>query len=160
MGDLLSGGTFFSRLASYVAAYLAILLIFTLVFSFLRRHLGGKLLDSDVFGSFEYYLGMCAGAVRYGCMIIVGMALLHARYYSPGEIKAKLKYQEDTYGSNIFPTVCNVQHQVFVQSLLGRLTQDYAPILLIRATAPEEKGLGSSSIVKARERNVNEVLER
>jgi len=160
LGEMLAGGTMFSRLSSYLAAYLGIVLLFILLFSFIRKHIGGKVIESDVFGSMEYYLGMCAGAVRYACMIVVGMALLHARYYSPAEVRAKLKYQEDVYGSNIFPTLCNVQHEVFGVSLSGRLSEDYLPILLIKSTAPEDKSLGSASIIKARERNVYEVLEK
>jgi len=126
----------------------------------LRGAIGGKLIGCDLFGGAEYYLGMCAGAVRYACIILVGMALLNARYYPPAEVRAHIKYQEDNYGSVYFPTVCAVQHQVFDESFTGRMTKNYLGILLIRPTTPEEKGLGGASLLKARERNIFDVLEK
>lgn len=158
LGSFLSSSTMFSSLAGYLAAYLAIVLLYILLVSFLRQRFGGKILGSDVFGNAEYYLGMCAGAVRYACIILVAMALLHARYYSPDEMKAHLKYQEENFGSIFFPTPCSMQHELFTQSALGRLTQEHLPILLIRPTPPEEKGLGRASLLKAREANVYEIL--
>jgi uncharacterized membrane protein required for colicin V production len=158
LGGFLSTSTMFSRLTGYVTTYFAIIFVYFLVFSFLRRQIGGKLLGNDFFGRAEYHLGMCAGGVRYACVILVTMALLHARYYSPAEMKAHLKYQEDNFGSAFFPTPCSMQHQLFAQSALGRLTEEYLPVLLIKSTPPEEKGLSSANIIKAREANVYEIL--
>src|SRR5262249_8870603 len=133
---------------------------FMSIFALIRRRVGGKLLGTDAFGNMEYYLGMCAGFVRYGCMILVTMALLNARYFSPAEVTSQIKYQQDNFGSMYFPTLCGMQHEVFVRSLLGRLTQDYLSQALIRPTAPEEKGLGSASIVRSHERAVFEPIEK
>jgi len=38
----------------------------------------GQIIGSDVFGNAEYYLGMCAGAVRYACVTLVVLAFLNA----------------------------------------------------------------------------------
>ena len=160
LGSYLSGATPFSRLSSYLAMYALVALAFILLFGFLRHNLGGKLIGSDVFGSAEYYLGMCAGAVRYACILLVSMALLNAHYYSPGEIRAAAKYQDDNFGSDFFPSGCSLQNNVFNQSLIGRLTKSHLGMLLIRPTSPEEKGLSSAGIVRARERSVYEVLEK
>ena len=160
LGSMLTGSTMFSRLACYVAMYTALVFSLVLLFAFIRRQIGGKIIGSDVFGSAEYYLGMCAGVVRYACVTLVVMALLNARYFSPAEVHDKIKYQEDNFGSIYFPTLCSVQNEVFVRSLIGRLTQDYLGTVLIRPTAPEEKGLGSASIVRSHERNVYDVLEK
>ena len=160
VGGIISSSTPFSRLFSYVATYMAVILIVTLLFSFVRKHLGGKLIGSDTFGSAEYYLGMCAGAVRYACMIMVAMALLHARYYSPAEARAQVQKALDSYGSDFFPSVCKMQRVVFQDSLTGRATQSFLPILLIKSTSPEDKGLGSATLIKAREHDVYEVLEK
>jgi len=160
LGSFLSSATPFSQLSSYVAVYTLVVMAFVLLFSFLRRAIGGKLIGSDIFGGAEYYLGMCAGAVRYACIILVGMALLNARYYPPAEVSAHIKYQMDNYGSVYFPTVCAVQHEVFDGSFTGRLTKNYLGMLLIRPTTPEEKGLGGASLIRARERNVFDVLDK
>ena len=160
IGGMLSSSTPFSRLSSYLTVYLAIILVLTLFFSFLRKQFGGKLIGSDSFGSAEYYLGMCAGAVRYACMILVAMALLHARYYSPADVQREVKKALDNYGSDFFPSVRKMQSSVFEESMTGRLTLNFLPILLIKPTSPEEKGLGTASLIKAREREVYEVLEK
>lgn len=160
IGGILSDATPFSRLSAYLTTYLVIIAVFMVVFSFLKRQLGGKILGSDTFGNAEYYLGMCAGGVRYASMIFVAMALLHARYYSPADVKAELKYQIDTYGSNIFPGLCNFQHMVFTESMAGRLTESFLPVLLIKPTAPEDKGLSTARLIKAREKEVFQVLEK
>ena len=160
LGSFISGSTVFSNLSCYIAMYTAIALVLTLLFSFIRLQIGGKIVGSDVFGRTEYYLGMCAGGVRYACIILVALAFLNARYYRPEDVRAEIKYQEDLYGSAYFPKLCTVQYQVFVQSMTGRLARDYLPMLLIRSTAPEEKGLGEAGIARAHERNVYDVLEK
>jgi uncharacterized membrane protein required for colicin V production len=160
LGSFLSGSTPFSQLSSYVATYAFVAVAFVILFSFLRRAFGGKLIGGDIFGAAEYYLGMCAGAVRYACIILVMMALLNARYYSPAEVRAHIKYQEDNFGSVFFPSVCAMQREVFDESWTGRLTRSYLGILLIKPTAPEDKGLAGASVIKARERNIFDVLEK
>jgi uncharacterized membrane protein required for colicin V production len=160
LGSFLSGTTPFSHLSSYLSMYVLVAVAFVVLFSFLRRAFGGKLIGGDIFGSAEYYLGMGAGAVRYACIMLVMMALLNARYYSPGEVRAHIKFQEDNFGSVFFPSVCAMQREVFDESWTGRLTKSYLGILLIKPTAPEEKGLAGASVIKARERNVYDVLEK
>ena len=160
LGTFVSTSTIFSQLSSYLFVYFAVILAFIVLFSFLRRGFGGKLIGSDVFGGAEYYLGMCAGAVRYACILLVLMALLNARYYPPAEIKAHIKYQQETYGSVYWPSICAMQNEVFTESLTGRTIKTYLGMVLIRPTTPEEKGLSRAGIVKARERNVYDVLEK
>ncbi len=160
LGSFLCGSTMFSHLGSYVVMYGVVVVAFMLLFSFLRRGLGGKLIGSDLFGSAEYYLGMGAGAARYACIMVVAMALLNARYYKPEEIRANIRYQEDVYGSRFFPTLSSLQTEVFTDSLAGRVTHQYLGMFLIKPTTPEDRGLGSPSLIKARERNVYDVLEK
>jgi uncharacterized membrane protein required for colicin V production len=160
VGGFISSSTMFSQLSSYVFIYAAVILGVIVLFSLLRRGFGGKLIGSDIFGGAEYYLGMCAGGIRYACIILVCMAMLNARYYRPDEIKAHIKYQQDTYGSVYWPSVCALQNEVFGESLTGRTIKNYLSILLIRPTTPEEKSLGSAGIVKARERNIYDILEK
>lgn len=151
--------TVFSLLASYIFAYTFIALVIIGIFALIRNRVGDKLIGSDVFGSAEYYLGMVAGCYRYLCVIIVAMAFLNARYYSPADIDASKKYQDWNFGTTIFPTAADIQREVFDRSLSGHLTQDYLNVILIRPTAPDDKNV-DGSIRRQRERAINEIMEK
>jgi uncharacterized membrane protein required for colicin V production len=160
-GQLLSQLSVFSLLSSYLFAYTGILLFIFVVFAFIRQRIGDKLVGAEVFGSGEYYLGMIAGAFRYCCIMVVAMALLNARYYSPADIKASARYQQDNFGSNFFVTMPDLQHEVFTESLSGRLAQDFLKVVLIKPTAPTDKALGGdNSVARRREGSVNEILDK
>jgi uncharacterized membrane protein required for colicin V production len=131
----------FGRLTCYLLAYVAGALLIFLLFLGIKRALGGKLLGSDIFGRSEYYLGMGSGLVRFSCMLLVGLALLNARYFSPTEVRAMEKFQDDVYGSNFFPTLHSVQATVFDRSLTGSWIKANLDFLLIQPTEPENKEL-------------------
>ncbi len=151
----------FSLLSCYVAVYMGLALIIVLLFSLIRRGIGSKLVGSDAFGSAEYYLGMVAGVFRYACIILVGMAFLNARYYSPEELRVRTQYQQDNFGSSFFVTLPDLQQEVFRRSLLGRLTQQYLNVVLIRPTVGDGKELGGDNAIgRRRERSVYDVLEK
>ena len=153
--------TVFSLLFSYLFAYVFIALVIFATFALIRSRMGDKLIGSDVFGRAEYYLGMVAGGYRYICVMLVAMAFLNARYYSPAEIAAKDKYQDQNYGSKFFPEMPDFQKAVFDHSLIGHAAQDYLNVILIRPTAPEDKNLGGEgSIRRQRERTINDVMEK
>jgi uncharacterized membrane protein required for colicin V production len=135
----LSTTNVFSRLSCYLMAYLGVGLVILTLFAAIKRALGGKLLGSDLFGGAEYYLGMGSGFVRFGCMLLVGLALLNARSFSAAEVKARENYQNEWFGSNFFPGLHALQETVFVRSLTGPLIEDYLGFLLIAPTAPEDK---------------------
>lgn len=151
----------FSLLSCYVWAYLFIALTVFLTVAFIRKHVGAKLVGSDVFGRAEYYLGMAAGGFRYGCIILVGMAFLNARYYSPAEKQAKVEYQEYNFGTRMFFTLPELQDSVFDKSLSGRTTHDYLHVLLIRPTAPEDKSLSEErGMARRREGAIDQILDK
>ena len=131
----------FSTLAANLMAYFAAGLLIATMFAFLKKSVGGKLLGSDVFGRGEFYLGMIAGAVRFLCILLAALALLNARFYSAAEVNAALKYQNDVYGSNFFPSLHEVQSQVFEQSFTGPFIKKQLDWLLIKPAAPEQKQL-------------------
>jgi uncharacterized membrane protein required for colicin V production len=131
----------FNTLNGYLIAYLTVALVITGIFAFIKRHAGEKLVSSEVFGQSEFYLGMIAGTVRFGCMVLMGMALLNARDFKQSEIRADIKYQNDVYGSTYFPKLYNIQSQVFRSSLIGPLIKDNLSFLLIKPTGPEKKEL-------------------
>lgn len=141
LGSVLAHGSVFGQLSAFLMAYLAGALAIAAGFAMLKKSLGGKLIGSDAFGRSEFYLGMFAGAIRFCCILLAGIALLNARYFNPDEIQANRAYQNDVYGSNFFPSLYSVQAQVFETSLTGPWIRSQLGFLLIEPTAPEENQL-------------------
>ena len=160
LGSLLSTASVFSLLSCYVTVYAGVALLIALLFSAIRSQVGAKLIGSDFFGSGEYYLGMVAGGFRYTCIILVAMAFLNARYYSPEELQAQAAQQERDFGSSFFPTFGTFQQSVFQNSLVGSHVRDYLGTFLISSTPPSSKDLQKHEGVRARERRVNDLLDR
>jgi uncharacterized membrane protein required for colicin V production len=133
--------TIFGRLSCYLLAYVGGALLVLLLFAGIKRALGGKLLGSDIFGRSEYYLGMGAGLVRFSCILLAALALLNARYFSPIEVRAMEKFQDDVYGSNFFPTLHSLQSTVFNKSLTGPWIKQNLGFLLIKPTEPDKREL-------------------
>ena len=127
----------FGRLSRYLVAYVVGALLIVLLFALVKRSLDGKLLGSDFFGRAEYYLGMGSGLVRFSCMLLVALALLNARYFSPTEVRAMQKFQDDVYGSDFFPTLHSVQQGVFEKSVTGPWIKQNLGFLLIKSTEPQ-----------------------
>jgi hypothetical protein len=101
----------------------------------------GRLVGSDFFGRSEYYLGMVSGFIRFTCILLTFLAILNARYYTPTEVRAMERFQNDMYGSNFFPTWQTLQSTVFEKSLTGPFIKNNLSFLLIKPTAPESKDL-------------------
>jgi len=139
--------TIFGRLSCYLLAYIGAALLVLLVFAGIKRGLGGKLLGSDIFGRSEYYLGMGAGLVRFSCILLAALALLNARYFSPIEVRAMEKFQDDVYGSNFFPTLHSLQSTVFDKSLAGPWIKQNLGFLLIKPTEPDKRELHQRDVV-------------
>lgn len=149
LGTVIAGsgsGNVFSELSSYLMAYVAAGLLIAAIFALMKKSMGSKLVSSETFGRSEYYLGMVAGMVRFGCILIVGLALLNARAYSQKEIKADVKYQNDVYGSTFFPKLYTVQSQVFEKSLMGPWIKENLGPLLIKPTPPVQKQLRQKEV--------------
>jgi hypothetical protein len=125
--------------SSCVMAYLGAALVIFLVFSFLQRRAEGKLLDADHSGETGSYLGMLSGLVRWGCMLLAAVALLHARTFTPAQIKASEKFQTDMFGSNLFPTFHAVQKWVFETSFTGPWIKQDLGFLLIDSTKLDQE---------------------
>lgn len=140
-GFITGSSTVFSLLSANLMAYLAVALLIAALFAFMKKGVNGKLIGSDVFGSGEFYLGMVAGAIRFTCILFAVLALLNARYFPPAEIKASLKYQNDVYGSDFFPTLHSVQSQVFEKSFAGPWIKNQLSWLLIKPTVPQQAQL-------------------
>ena len=139
LGQLLAQTNVLNPLLSYLAVYTAVALIIFITFAFIRGQVGEKLMVADKFGDGEYYLGMVAGAFRYTCVIIVAMAFLNARYYTPAELAKARKAQLDALGSDFFPSWGDLQQEVFHNSAVGRFTKETIPVLLIKPTGFDGK---------------------
>ena len=140
LGSLFSQATgIFGLLISYLMVYILAALLIAGLFTLMKHSVGGKLLGSDIFGRSEYYLGMASGFVRFICIMLTAMALLNARYYTPAEVRAMEKFQDDVYGSNYFPTLHTVQSVVFEKSLIGGWIKSNLDFLLIKPTEPDRR---------------------
>lgn len=141
IGEWAARSSPFSLLACFMFVYAALALLILGMFGLLRQQLGGKLVGSDIFGRAEYYLGMSSGFVRLGCMLLAVLALLNARYFSPMEVRAMEKKENELYGKNYFPNWHTTQDIVFRRSLTGPWIHDHLGFLLITPTQPEIKEL-------------------
>lgn len=140
VGSMIAGTPTFGLLSGYLMAYLGGALVIASAFALVKKGLGGsKLVDSDVFGRSEFYLGMLAGMARFSLMLIAALALLNARAFSNAEIQADINYQNDVYGSTYFPKLYAVQAQVFDHSLAGPWIKENFGPLLIESTPPSHK---------------------
>ena len=157
-GRFVSDFTHLGRVTSYITVYVSVLISIRLVFGWIKRMVGEKLLGSDIFGSSEYYLGMGAGAVRFACYILVGMALLNAKYISPEQLAAEARMQKENFGDISFPTLGSLQQTVFKASVSGIFVKRYLGHELIVTTAADRSAAPAETLGRARERAVYEVL--
>jgi uncharacterized membrane protein required for colicin V production len=147
LGSWLAGTSPISTLGCYIIAYISVALTILGLFALIKHSVGGKLIGSDIFGRAEYYLGMGSGMIRFGCILLAALAILNARYFSPTEVRARQKFQDDVYGSNYFPGLDVAQITVFQTSLIGPWIRDNLGFLLIKPTKPENKELRQKDYV-------------
>jgi uncharacterized membrane protein required for colicin V production len=148
----------FGQLWSNIAAYVLILFGVHLIYMALKSAIGEKLSGTDLFGSWEYYLGMVAGVVRFACMILVLMALMNAHIVSSAE-KARIeKLQADSFSDIRFPTYGSVQQAVLFDSFSGGLVEsNLQPVLIYSTAAPVSKK--KESLARQKNELIDEVLE-
>jgi hypothetical protein len=135
LAGLIAQTGFFDPVSSCVMAYLGLALLILLIFSFVQRKAEGKFSDTDVSNS---YTGMASGLVRFTAMLLIALALLNARTYTPAQIKASEKFQVDMFGSNLFPTPHTVQSWAFEKSLSGPWIKQGLGFLLINPPVADE----------------------
>ncbi|HON08788.1 MAG TPA: CvpA family protein [Verrucomicrobiota bacterium] len=128
-----------------VLGYFVIILVCLFIKSILDRLLQDKILELDLFGGLEFFLGMAAGAVKYLCMLLMVLAFLNAKLITEQERQAELKKQEQELGSTYFPTLAQVQYSVFNNSFFGRFVKSNLSWTLIE---------GVSSTVKPKPANL------
>src|SRR5262249_31475260 len=139
LGKMIANSADITLLMAYVGAYVLSVIGIKTFFSWIRKIVGEKLVGSDLFGSAEFYLGMLAGAVRCGCMLLVGLSLLHAKNITSEQLASQAKMQKDNFGDISFPTFGSIQHDIFYGSLSGKFVARHLSDQLIQPTAAGEK---------------------
>ncbi len=158
LGKALSLFAGFPLLISNVIAYAFIAIVIKFTFTAVKRSVGEKLVHSDAFGRFEYYLGMLAGMVRCLCILIFALSFLHAKYISDAERAATAKMQAENFGSISFPTIGSLQQTVFYESHSGKFIRRHLREQLMQpvlAAGTRQK----DSIGRQRERDVEAVMK-
>jgi uncharacterized membrane protein required for colicin V production len=141
---------------AYVISYVTLAVLTKWVFTVLKHALGDKLLSSDAFGRAEYALGMTAGILRYGCILIFCLSLLSALYVSESEKVANKKMQEYNFGKQYIPSLGSIQDSIFKESLCGRKLKQHLALLLIQPV-PKSPPAGET-LGKRKEKALDEVM--
>jgi uncharacterized membrane protein required for colicin V production len=123
--------------SAFFGAYVSLAVVVTVIFGVLNRSLGGKVIGSDVFGKGEYYLGVFSGLVRYACVILFGLALLNSPLYTTADYEKHNRYMQQNYDHDFFPTLFQVQDQVFKESLVGPMIAKNLDFLLIKPASTD-----------------------
>ena len=117
-----TGGAFDAQW-SCITAYALIALGLALLFSWFKHWLGDKLTGSDLFGRYEYYSGMLAGVVRFACMLLVLLAVMHSRVVSQAELDA-INAQMKKNLEDIHPPLYiygSIEQAIFSQSFVRQV---------------------------------------
>jgi uncharacterized membrane protein required for colicin V production len=142
----------FGTLTLRIISYLLIASFIKLMVTISKNTIGGKVVEGDIFGFFEYYLGMIAGGLRFSCILIFAMAILNAPYYSQEELTKWQQLQQQNFGSITFPTISSIQSDVFLSSWTGKTIKSKAPFLLIEPASINE---GPAPTWRKREINID-----
>jgi uncharacterized membrane protein required for colicin V production len=129
-------------LTGYIAGYLTFVLLIKATFSFiLKRAVGERIISNDLFGRMEYYFGMMAGALRWFCVVVIGLALLNAREIPEEKQNQKPErmFTEELLGQLIFPDFSSLQQEILERSFTGQLVKQHFQELLIQPVRPDLK---------------------
>jgi uncharacterized membrane protein required for colicin V production len=158
VGGFIARYTQIKLLFAYLAGYLLLVVLIRVLFGWIKRLVGEKLVAGDIFGRAEYYLGMAAGGLRFFCILVLLLSLLHAKYISPDQLAAEARMQRENFGSISFPTLGILQQTVFNDSLTGRFVIKYLGDQLIASTPADRRYVEREGLGRRRERAVEEVL--
>jgi hypothetical protein len=159
LGDTMNQRPVLSPVTYYLLSYILIGMAISVVFMFFKKRFGQKLVESDIFGRFEFYGGMAAGSLRWLCMYFALLSILHAPQYSEEELADRRKRVEYNFGSDFFPSIDKIQAEVFNVSYTGQGAQKYLGRFLIDPTSSDAAPLrGENSLAKRRERAVDDAF--
>jgi uncharacterized membrane protein required for colicin V production len=156
-GTMLADVARIGAVSAYVLAYLLVAVGIKILFVLLKRLTGEKLLGSDTFGGYEYYLGMLAGGVRFLCILMFGLAVMHAKQVTKTELDRQIRDQKENLGSVYFPPFGTIHRSVFQQSVCGRAVKQYLAAQLIQVDTYVGGRSGNETIYLKRQRELDEV---
>jgi uncharacterized membrane protein required for colicin V production len=148
--------THFEMLWSVIPAYVLIGLGVHLVYLWFKQMLAAKLVERDLFGRSEFYLGMTAGVARFGCMILAGLALMNSRVATAAELAQTEKFQAAFFSDIRFPTYGEFQQDVLVKSFTGSMVEAHMNSILI---ASVNTGSGSPRKTETIAQQSNQTLD-
>ncbi len=158
LAKLLFDQGLFGPLTCNLIVYLTIFAVLKIVFTNLKRFVGEKIFASDVFGKYEFYLGMFAGIMRYACITLFIISLVNSRAYTQQEIAEKEKSQVKDLGSSFFPSIPAVQDSILVKSVTGSNVRAHLSQLLLKPASPNDPAKKPEGPAKKRESAVDEVI--
>jgi uncharacterized membrane protein required for colicin V production len=158
LGQFIASSVDITLMFAYIIAYLLCLAALCFAFKWIKRMVGEKLVTGDVFGSLEYYLGILAGTLRFACILLVVMSLVHAKLISPEQLSAEARVQRENFGSISFPTFGILQQAMFSQSVTGQFVKRHLDQQLIAATPAERKLVQRTGVGRRRERVIDEIV--
>jgi uncharacterized membrane protein required for colicin V production len=126
----------FSILWADITAYLLIAMGVHLLYLWARRMLAEKLSKKDLFGHGEFYLGMAAGCVRFGCMLLVCLSLMNSHVATQADLAQNEKFQATWFSDIRFPTYGEFQQDVLINSFTGSWVESNLRTVLIATTTP------------------------
>jgi uncharacterized membrane protein required for colicin V production len=152
--------TQFSALWSNVTAYLLIAIGIHLIYKWFKQMFAEKLIEKDPFGRGEFYLGMMSGVARFGCMILVGMALMNSRVGTAAELAQMEKFQAAWFSDIRFPTYGEFQQDVLIKSFSGQLVETHLkPVLIASVNAGNlRQPQKSDTIAQKSNKEMDEIL--
>jgi heme/copper-type cytochrome/quinol oxidase subunit 1 len=116
---------------SNITAYLLIAAGVHLIYLWFKQMFGVRLVEHNVFGRSEFYLGMMAGGTRFACMLLAGIALMNSRIATDAELAKTEKFQKDNFSDIRFPTYGGFQQDVLFKSFSGNLIRSNLQSVLI-----------------------------
>jgi uncharacterized membrane protein required for colicin V production len=131
LGQLLTQWTGVGEMTGFVLGYLLVAAMVKFVFSKINRRIGERIEANHPFGRMEYVFGPLAGGVRFACVLLLSLALLHAGRLTAAQHESSLKQQRKDFGEVYFPTVGMVCQEVFTKSASGKFVANTLPFLLI-----------------------------
>lgn len=159
LGDLMNQKPLLSKLTYYMLSYIFIALGIKIVFTFIKSRFGAKIVESDLFGRLEFYGGMAAGAVRFTCVYLFLISLLHAPHYSAEFLAKRAKDVDYNWGSDFFPHPSKIQKAVFNDSFTGKSTEKHLAKLLIEQMDGNSKAIrDETSMARRNERKIDQIM--
>jgi hypothetical protein len=140
--------TLFGTLWSCITAYLLIAGGVHLIYLWLKQMMAEKLVETDPFGRWEFYLGMMAGVGRFACILLAGMALMNAHITTAAELAQTEHFQADNFSGVRFPTYGQFQQDVLFKSFTGTFVEaKLRPVLIASinmGAAPKKQSMAQT----------------